>query len=50
MLKRMDAIERPLPVRKQHAKAKVVESDDDSEIEVDTSPGGRVMKKDDGSP
>ena len=47
MLKRMDAIERPLPI-KRHLNKKIKpshDSSDDSEIECDTSPGGRPMKE-----
>ena len=47
----MDAIERPFPTKKYGAKGlKQKEDSSDSEIEVDTTPDGTVMKKPDESP
>ncbi len=51
MLKRMDAIDRPLPIKKYGAKVQQkTEDSSDSEIEVDTTPDGTVMKKPDETP
>ena len=54
MLKRMDAIDRPsnqLPIKKYGAKVQQKKEDSsDSEIEVDTTPDGTVMKKPDETP
>lgn len=52
MLKRMDALEKPIkpfPSKKNLAK-KTKQDDSDSEIELDTSPGGRPMKEYDETP